>query len=129
MKPDSRNRIPKGMLYSLIAGAVLSFALLTIFGVFRLFTDGGVRITSGIIFAVVFIICIKSTAWCIGAYRAFSYDGGRKLSKQIIEGTAENITLPEGGIGLDVGCGSCVLTTACATSRSLPQLPYYVLQL
>ncbi len=114
MKPDYRNWIPKGMLYSLIAGTVLSFALLMIFGVFGLFTGGGVRIALGVIFAVIFIVCIKSTAWCIGVYRAFSYDGGRKLSKQIIEGTAEYITLPEGGIGLDVGCGSGALTIACA---------------
>ena len=37
------------------------------------------------------------------AYRSFSYDGERKLSKQIIDGTAEHITLPEGGVGLDIG--------------------------
>ena len=48
------------------------------------------------------------------AYRRFSYNGERKLSKQIIEGTAEHITLPEGGVGLDVGCGSGALTIACA---------------
>lgn len=47
-------------------------------------------------------------------YKAFSYDGKRKLSKQIIEGTAAYITLPEGGTGLDVGCGSGALTIACA---------------
>lgn len=48
------------------------------------------------------------------AYRSFSYDGERKLSKQIIDGTAEHITLPEGGVGLDIGCGSGALTIACA---------------
>ena len=47
-------------------------------------------------------------------YRSFSYDGERKLSKQIIDGTAEHITLPEGGGGLDIGCGSGALTIACA---------------
>lgn len=30
MKPDYKNWIPKGMLYSLIAGTVLSFALLLV---------------------------------------------------------------------------------------------------
>ena len=34
MKPDYKNWIPKGMLFSLIAGTVLSFALLLVFGIF-----------------------------------------------------------------------------------------------
>ena len=36
------------------------------------------------------------------------------MSKQIIEGIAEHVKLPEGGVGLDVGCGSGALTIACA---------------
>ena len=44
----------------------------------------------------------------------FSYEGGRQLSRQIIEGIAAYIELPEGGVGLDVGCGSGALTIACA---------------
>ena len=56
----------------------------------------------------------KYTQWCVYAYRIFSYDGERKLSKQIIDGTAEHITLPEGGVGLDIGCGDGALTIACA---------------
>jgi len=35
-----------------------------------------------------------------------------------VEGTAEYITLPEGGVGLDVGCGSGALTIACAKRNS-----------
>lgn len=58
--------------------------------------------------------CGAFTAWCIYANGQFSYDGKRKLSKQIVEGTADYITLPEGGIGLDMGCGSGALTIACA---------------
>ena len=58
MKPDYKNWIPKGMLFSLIAGTVLSLALLLVF--------------------------------------------------------AEHITLPKGGVGLDIGCGSGALTIACA---------------
>ena len=34
MKPDYKNWIPKGMLVSLIAGTVLSLALLLVFGAF-----------------------------------------------------------------------------------------------
>ena len=58
--------------------------------------------------------CGAMTGWCVMAYRAFSYDGKRKLSRQIVEGTADYVTLPEGGLGLDVGCGSGALTIACA---------------
>ncbi len=36
------------------------------------------------------------------------------MSKQIIEGIAEYVKLPEGGKGLDVGCGSGALAIACA---------------
>ena len=114
MKPDYKNWIPKGMLVSLIAGTVLSFALLLVFGVFGIGVSGKLRIALGVVFGIAFVICAKYTEWCVYAYRSFSYDGERKLSKQLIDGTAEQITLPEGGVGLDIGCGSGALTIACA---------------
>ena len=114
MKPNYKNWIPKGMLYSLIAGTAVSLVLLLVFGVFGIGVSGGLRIALGIIFSIALIVCGKNTQWCISAYNAFSYDGKRKLSKQIIDGTAEYITLPKGGVGLDVGCGSGALTIACA---------------
>ena len=36
------------------------------------------------------------------------------MSRQIIEGIAETVKLPDGGFGLDVGCGSGALAIACA---------------
>ncbi len=114
MKPDYKNWIPKGMLFSFIAGTVLSLALLLVFGVFGIGVSGKLRIALGMIFGIAFVVCAKYTEWCVYAYRSFSYDGERKLSKQIIEGTAHYVTLPKGGIGLDVGCGSGALTIACA---------------
>ena len=114
MKPDYKNWIPKGMLYSLIAGTVLSLALLLVFGVFGIGVSGKLRIVLSVVFGIAFVVCAKYTEWCVNAYRSFSYDGERKLSKQIIDGTAEYITLPEGGVGLDIGCGSGALTIACA---------------
>ena len=114
MKPDYKNWIPKGMLYSLIAGTLLSLVLLLILGVFGIGVSGKLRIALGVVFGIAFVVCAKYTEWCVHAYRSFSYDGERKLSKQIIEGTARYVTLPEGGIGLDVGCGSGALTIACA---------------
>ena len=105
MKPDYKNWIPKGMLVSLIAGTVLSLALL-VFGIFGIGVGGKLRVVLGVVFGIAFVVCAKCTQWCVYAYRSFSYDGERKLAKQIIEGTAHYVTLPEGGIGLDVGCGS-----------------------
>ena len=114
MKPDYKNWIPKGMLVSLIAGTVLSLALLLVFGIFGVCVSGKLRVVLGVVFGIAFVVCVKCTQWCVYAYRSFSYDGKRKLSKQIIDGTAEHITLPEGGVGLDIGCGSGALTIACA---------------
>ena len=114
MTPDYKNWIPKGLLFSLIAGTALSLALLLVFGVLGLGVSGSLRTALGVIFAIAFVVCAKYTEWCVYAYRSFSYDGKRKLSKQIIDGTAEYITLPEGGVGLDIGCGSGALTIACA---------------
>ena len=114
MKPDYKNWIPKEMLFLLIAETVLSLALLLVFGVFGIGVSGKLRIVLSVVFGIAFVVCAKYTEWCVYAYRSFSYDGERKLSKQIIEGTAEHITLPEGGVGLDVGCGSGALTIACA---------------
>ena len=114
MKPDYKNWIPKGMMFSLIAGTVLSLALLLVFVVFGIGVSGKLRVVLGVVFGIAFVVCAKYTQWCVYAYRVFSYDGERKLSKQIIDGTAEHITLPEGGVGLDIGCGSGALTIACA---------------
>ena len=114
MKPDYKNWIPKGMMFSLIAGTALSLALLLVFVVFGIGVSGKLRVVLGVVFGIAFVVCAKYTQWCVYAYRSFSYDGERKLSKQIIDGTAEHITLPEGGVGLDIGCGSGALTIACA---------------
>ncbi len=114
MKPNYKNWIPKGMLYALVAGTVLTLAGMLVFGAFGVGVHGGLRIALGVIFAAALLVCGKSTQWCIRAYNAFSYDGGRQLSKQIIDGTADYIILPEGGVGLDVGCGSGALAIACA---------------
>ncbi len=117
MKPDYKNWIPKGMIFSLVVGTVLSLVLLLVFGVFGIGVKDELRIVLGVIFALAFVVCGKSTQWAICAYNAFSYDGKRKLSKQIIDGTAKYIVLPEGGVGLDVGCGSGALTIACGKAN------------
>jgi len=54
------------------------------------------------------------TLWGTFMYRTFSYDGKRQLSKKIIDTVADYVKLPDGGRGLDVGCGSGALAIACA---------------
>ena len=118
MKPDYKNWIPKGMLYSLIVGTVLFLVLLLVFGVFGIGVSGKLRVVLGVVFGIAFVICAKYTQWCVYACRSCSYDGERKLSKQIIDGTAEHITLPKGGVGLDIGCGSGALTHCLRKAQS-----------
>ena len=89
MKPDYKNWIPKGMMFSLIAGTALSLALLLVFVVFGIGVSGKLRVVLGVVFGIAFAVCAKYTQWCAYAYRSFSYDGERKLSKQIIDGTAD----------------------------------------
>ena len=83
MKPDYKNWIPRGMLFSLIAGTVLSLALLLVFGVFGIGVSGKLRVVLSVVFGIAFVVCAKYSEWCVYAYRSFSYDGERKLSVSI----------------------------------------------
>ena len=114
MKADYKNWIPKRLLYSLVGGTLVCLLLCVLFTFFGLGLSDTVRNVLVVIFAVAFLICAGFSKWCIDAYTSFSYDGQRQLSKQIVEGTAKHVKLPDGGIGLDVGCGSGALTIACA---------------
>ena len=111
MKADYKNWIPKGMIYGFGTAAVSLAGAAA--GVGLLVKNTASTVTSALLGAGA-LGCGAFTAWCIYANKQFSYDGKRKLSKQIVGGTSEYITLPESGIGLDVGCGSGALTIACA---------------
>ena len=111
MKADYKNWVPKGMLTGFAVGAsalALGAAGLGVFG-----NSKGTRALAALA-GVGAAGCGAFAAWCGFARGQFSYDGKRKLSKQIVEGTAEYVALPDGGVGLDVGCGSGALTIACA---------------
>ena len=112
MKPDYKNWLPKGMV--LTAAAVTGGFLL----LFILF--GLTGLVSGTGKTVLFIVFLLGTAaglavtiWMLLMYRAFSYNGKRQMSKQIIQGIAEQVRVPDGKC-LDVSCGSGALTIACA---------------
>lgn len=56
MKPDYKNWIPKGMMFSLIAGTALSLALLLVFGAFGICVSGKLRVVLGVVFGIAFVM-------------------------------------------------------------------------
>ena len=111
MKPDYKNWIPKWMLTAGIIGVALSLILLV---VFALVLHGVAKIILCVIFAIAAVLMCVYLAWSVYAYNAFSYDGKRRVSKRIIDGTASYIDIPDGGVALDIGCGSGALAIAVA---------------
>lgn len=111
MKPDYKNWIPKWMITTGIIGVALSLILLV---VFALVLHGVAKIVLCVIFAIAAVLMCVYLAWSVFAYNAFSYDGKRRVSKRIIDGTAGYIDIPDGGVALDIGCGSGALAIAAA---------------
>ncbi len=114
MKADYKNWVPKGMLVGLFSGFFVFLVLFVLFGCTTV-------LNAGILKTVLFCVLLSGTLvfcffafWMLYLYRAFSYSGKRQLSKQIIEAVAEYVRIPDGGICLDIGCGSGALTIACA---------------
>ena len=103
-KPDYKNWMPKGMIWSFAAATIVALALTLVVGLSWL----------RIFLLILTVILAGMTVWTILMYRAFSYNGKRQMSRQIIDGVAEYVKLPDGGRGLDVGCGSGALTIAVA---------------
>ncbi len=113
MKPDYKNWVPKGMIYGLLgaAGGALVLSLIV-----------GVTGIVGTILLVITILLAVMTLWMFLMHRAFSYNGSRQMSRQIIEGVSSYVKIPDGGKGLDVGCGSGALTIACAKKNPNAQM-------
>ena len=114
MKPNYKNWMPKGMILGTLGGALAGLILFLVFGVSGLLAAGTLKTVLKIVFLVLAIVLALVTLWMWLLHRAFSYNGKRQMSKQIIDGVAAYVTLPEGGKGLDVGCGSGALAIACA---------------
>ncbi len=112
MKADYKNWMPKGMVIGCACGAAVSLILSIIFKVVPV--SQPLKSVLFTIFMFLAVLLIVITIWMYLMYRAFSYEGKRQMSKQIIEGVASYVNLPDGGKGLDVGCGSGALTIACA---------------
>ena len=114
MKPAYKNWMPKGMVLATLYGTCACAVLFVLFGVSGILPEGSLKQVLFYVFLAAMIVMAAVTLWMFLMYRAFSYDGSRQMSKQIIEGVAARVTIPDGGCGLDVGCGSGALTIACA---------------
>ena len=114
MKADYKNWMPKGMILGFLAGAVIALLLIPIFGCSSLIHNFLLKMILIIVFTFAFMIFAGMSGWSFLLYKAFDYNGNRKMSKQIIEGTASVIDVPEGGTVLDVGCGSGALAITVA---------------
>ena len=119
MRPDYRNWMPKGMIWSFLGGALGSGAVAV---VIRLLVKGTVGTVLTVILAAAAVVFCGLTVWAVLMHRAFSYDGKRQMSRQIIEGTATYVRLPAGGKCLDVGCGSGALAIAVAKRNPQAQV-------
>lgn len=114
IKADYNNWVPKRLLLAKIVESIVSLILFGIFGASDLVLQGRPRIICGFILGALCLILILLTIWLSILYKSFDYKGKRKLAKVIIEGTADYLKIQDGGVGLDVGCGSGALTIACA---------------
>ncbi len=101
------------MIYGGAAITLLFLILFIIFGCMGI-VSGTLKTVLFIVLLVLAVIACIITVWMVLLYRAFSYDGKRQMSKQIIEGVASYVSVPDGGKILDVGCGSGALAIACA---------------
>ncbi|MCR4831096.1 MAG: class I SAM-dependent methyltransferase [Pseudobutyrivibrio sp.] len=114
MKADYKNWMPQGMINGFAAAAVICWV---VFWCVNTFSGVSLQTVSKVVCTALFVLGVLllcMTVWMFLMHRAFSYTGKRQMSKQIIDGIAEYVTVPDGGKGLDVGCGSGALTIACA---------------
>ena len=112
MKPNYKNGMPEGLVISAIA----AFAICMICSVLSslYIAPGSLKSIVLTILLLLSIVFAYLSLKAVMMFRAFSYNGRRKLSKEVIDGIAARISLSKGQKGLDVGCGSGALVIACA---------------
>ena len=98
MKPDYRNWMPRGMIVGLgtATGVLAAGSAAAVRS--RLPMGRTAKHLAGAVLGLGAVGCLAGAAWSLYAREMFSYEGGRQLSRQIIEGVASYIELPEGGV-------------------------------
>ena len=97
MKPEYKNWMPKGMVLGTAAGAAGCFGLAAVCGCTGLIKNKGVKTAATGAFLFAGAAAGGAALWMELLCQAFSYDGKRQMSRQIIEGIAEYVVLPEDG--------------------------------
>ena len=82
------------MIYGGAAITLLFLILFIIFGCMGI-VSGTLKTVLFIVLLVLAVIACIITVWMVLLYRAFSYDGKRQMSKQIIEGVASYVSVPD----------------------------------
>lgn len=121
-KPDYKNWVPKSMIAELAAGTAVCGAAFALSGKMLHNSPDTVRTVTQIVLGAGTVGLLGGTIWMTALHRAFDYNGKRKMAKQIIDGIAAYVTIPDDGTGLDVGCGSGALTIACAKRNPNAQM-------
>ena len=114
VKADYKNWVPESLLRNLIFASLVVFILFIALGVSDFVFSGRTRLICALILGLASLILIFFASWMGLLHRTFDYNGKRKLAKIIIGRTAAYVIIPDGGLGLDVGCGSGALSIACA---------------
>ena len=113
MKPNYKNWVPKGLVIGVVAGSILFTILFGLSLGMNLFAGVAQRFFQ-ILFGILTVVMVLYSAFCINWYVSFSYNGKRRVAARVIDQVSDYVVLPEGGKGLDVGCGSAALTIAVA---------------
>ena len=100
MKPDYKNWMPKGMVLGTLAGAVGCFGMSALCGCTGLIKNKKAKAAATDALLLSGIAAGGAALWMTLLYQAFSYDGKRQMSRQIIEGITQYVTLPEGASDL-----------------------------
>ena len=95
MKPDYKNWMPKGMVLGTLAGAAGCLGLSTLSGCTGLISNRKCKAAATAAFLLAGAAAGGTAIWMWTLYRAFAYNGKRQMSRQIIDGVAEHVKLPE----------------------------------
>lgn len=109
--PEYGNWVPKSALIGLWAGALACACLAAIAA--AAMPEGTAKLVSSLpLLAGGALFAVQGARMQL-RYRVLGL-ADRQSAWKIVSGIADEVHIPEGGYGLDVGCGSAALTIACA---------------